>query len=62
MVRSSKMEIENLNGKSFDMWKLNMEDILVDRDQWIMVDPGTTPTRTSIDDWKKLDQKEKSTI
>jgi hypothetical protein len=62
MASSSKMEIEKFNGKSFELWKLKMEDLLVDRDQWIMVDPGTAPTGTSTDDWKKLDQKAKSTI
>jgi hypothetical protein len=35
---------------------------LVDRDQWIVVDPGTAPTGTSADDWKKMDWKAKSTI
>jgi hypothetical protein len=39
-----------------------MEDLLVDRDKWIMVYLGTTPTRTSSYDWKKLDPKAKSTI
>jgi len=39
-----------------------MEYILVDIDQWIVVDPSTAPTRTSIDDWKKLDWKEKREI
>jgi hypothetical protein len=39
-----------------------MEDLLVDRDQWIMVDTCTAPTVTSKDDWKKLDRKAKSTI
>jgi hypothetical protein len=63
MASSSKMEIEKFNGKIFELWKLKMEDLLVDRDQWIMVvDPGTAPTETSTDDWKKLDQKAKSTI
>jgi hypothetical protein len=62
MASNLNMEIEKFNGKSFEMWKLNMEDPLVDRDQWIVVDPGTTPTGTSIDDWKKLDRKAKSTI
>jgi hypothetical protein len=62
MASNSKMEIEKFNGKSFELWKLNMEDLLVDKDQWITVDPGTTPTGTSADDWKKLDQKAKSTI
>jgi hypothetical protein len=62
MESNSKMEIEKFNGKIFELWKLKMEDLLVDKDQWIAVDPGTAPTRTSADDWKKMDQKEKSTI
>jgi hypothetical protein len=56
------MEIKKFNGKIFELWKLKMEDLLVDRDQWITVDPGTAPRRTSADDWKKMDWKEKSTI
>jgi hypothetical protein len=39
-----------------------MEDLIVDRDQWIMVNLSTTPTGTSTDNWKKLVRKEKSTI
>ena len=50
MVSSSKMEIEKFNGQSFEMWKLKMEDMLVEIDQWIAMDLGTTPTRTSTDD------------
>ena len=59
---SLKMEIKKFNGKSFELWKLNMEYMLVDRDQWITVDPGTVPTGTSADDWKKTDRKAKSII
>jgi hypothetical protein len=62
MARNLKMEIKKFNGKRFELWKLNMENLLVDRDQWIAVDRGTAPTRTSADDWKKMDQKAKSTI
>jgi hypothetical protein len=50
MASNSKMEIEKFNGKSFDLWKLKMEDLLVERDQWIMVDPGTAPTGPSAED------------
>jgi hypothetical protein len=32
MESNSKMEIEKFNGKIFELWKLKMEDILVDRD------------------------------
>ena len=39
-----------------------MKYLLVERDLWIMVDPSTAPIGTSTDDWKKLDQKESSTI
>jgi hypothetical protein len=44
VARNSKMEIEKFNGKRFELWKLKMEDLLVDRDQWIVVDLGTAPT------------------
>jgi hypothetical protein len=47
MVSSSKIETEKFNGKRFELWKLNMEDLLVNKDQWIVVYPGTVPTRTS---------------
>eukprot|EP00253_Pinus_taeda_P003541 PITA_03541 len=39
-----------------------MEDLLVDKDQWITVDIGTKPTGVSDEEWKKLDQNAKSTI
>jgi hypothetical protein len=62
LASNSKMEIEKFNGKIFYLLKLNMEDMLVDRDQWIVVNPGTAPRGTFTDDWKKLDRKENSTI
>jgi hypothetical protein len=31
MARNSKMEIEKFNGKMFDLWKLKMEDLLVEK-------------------------------
>jgi hypothetical protein len=50
MASNSKMEIEKFNGKIFELWKLKMEDLLVDKDQWIAVDPGTAPIGTYVDD------------
>jgi hypothetical protein len=44
MVNNSKIEIKKFNGKSFELWKLKMEYLLVEKDQWITMDPGTTPT------------------
>ena len=62
MVSGRKIEIEKFNGQSFELWKLKMEDLLVDKDQWIAVDPGTKPMAMSDENWKKLDWKAKSTI
>jgi hypothetical protein len=41
MEISSRIEIEKFNSKKIELWKLNMEDLLVDKEQWIIVDPGT---------------------
>jgi hypothetical protein len=30
---SSRIEIEKLNGKNFELWKIKMEDLLVDKEQ-----------------------------
>ena len=62
MASSGKIEIEKFNGQSFEFWKLKMEDLWLDKDQQITVDPGTKPTGVSDEEWKKLDQKAKITI
>jgi hypothetical protein len=46
MVSSYRIKIEKFNGKNFELWKLKMEDLLVDKEQWIVVDLGTQPTGT----------------
>ena len=46
MASSSRIEIEKFNGKNFELWKLKMEDLLVDKEQWIAMDPGTQSTGT----------------
>ena len=39
-----------------------MEDLLVDREQWIVMDLGMKSTRTSQYDWKKLERRATRTI
>jgi hypothetical protein len=46
MMSSSRIEIEKFNGKKFELWNLKTEDLLVDKEQWITMDPGTQPTGT----------------
>jgi len=62
MASSGKIEIEKFNGQSFELSKLKMEDLLVDKDHWITVDLGTKPTGVSDEEWMKFDQNEKNTI
>ena len=62
MASSGKIEIEKFNGQSFELWKLKMDDLLVDKDQWIVVDLGTKPTGVSNEEWNRLDQKVMSII
>ena len=35
---SGRIEVEKFNGSNFEMWKLKMEDLLIDRDLWDAVD------------------------
>eukprot|EP00253_Pinus_taeda_P028861 PITA_28861 len=51
MASSGKIEIKKFNGQSFESWKIKMEDLLVDKDQWITVDPGEAMTKAL---WDKL--------
>ena len=41
MASSSRVEIEKFNGHNFDLRKLKMEDLLVDKEQWEIVYLGT---------------------
>eukprot|EP00253_Pinus_taeda_P032398 PITA_32398 len=51
MVSSGEIEIEKFNGQSFELWKLKMEDLLVDKDQWITVNLGEATMKAL---WDKL--------
>eukprot|EP00253_Pinus_taeda_P029569 PITA_29569 len=51
MASTRKIEIEKFNGQSLELWKLKMEDLLVDKDQWIVVDPGEATAKAL---WVKL--------
>jgi hypothetical protein len=44
MAIHSKMEIEKFNGKIFELWKLNMDDMLVEIYHSIVVYLGISPT------------------
>eukprot|EP00253_Pinus_taeda_P019675 PITA_19675 len=51
MMSSGLIKIKKFNVRSFELWKLKMEDMLVDKDQWITVDPGEAMAKAL---WDKL--------
>ena len=62
MSSNSRVEIEKFNRQNFEMWKLKMEDLLVDKEQWAIMDPSTKPIAMSSEDWDKLDRKARRMI
>jgi hypothetical protein len=46
MASSSRIEIRKFNGKNLELWKIKMEELLVDKEQWIAMDPSTQATGT----------------
>lgn len=41
MESSSRIEIEKFNGHKFELWKIKMEHLLVDQEQWVIMIPKT---------------------
>jgi hypothetical protein len=62
MASSSRIEIEKFNGQKFEIWKIKIEDLLVDREQWEIVYPSTIMSGMSREEREKLERREKSMI
>jgi hypothetical protein len=61
MVSTSRLEMEKFNGTNFELWKLKMEDLLIDQDLWVVVS-GTKPIGMKDEEWVVLERKERSLI
>jgi hypothetical protein len=57
MASNSRIEIEDFNGHNFELWKLKIEDLLIDQEQWTTVCPCTMPTSMSTEEWEKLERR-----
>ena len=62
MASGFRVEIEKFNGQNFELWKLKIEDLLAAKEPWAVVDSCTKPTAMSLEDWDKLDRKERRMI
>ena len=56
-------DMEKLSGANFSLWKSQMEDILILKDQYLLIE-GVTKKPSSItnEEWDKLDRKVIATI
>ena len=55
------IEIEKFNGTNFELWKLKVEDILVDHDLWVFVS-SNKPSSMKKEDQVLIDRKAKELI
>ena len=62
MASNSRIEIEKFNGQNFELWKLKIEYLLVDREQWETIFPSTILTGMSMKEWEKIERRARSTI
>jgi hypothetical protein len=62
MASSSRIEIKIFNGQNFELWKLKIEDLLVDQEQWTTVCLGTMLASMLTEEWEKLERRARSTI
>jgi hypothetical protein len=63
-VQSSKFEVEKFNDKNnFELWKLKMQDLLVQQGlQKALAGKTKKPTSMTDEDWEDLDARALSTI
>jgi hypothetical protein len=62
MASISRIKIKKLNGQNFELWKLKIEYLLVDREQWKIVYSETMSTSMSMEEWEKLERRAMSMI
>ena len=56
-------DMEKLNGTNFAMWKAQMEDILILKDQYLPIEGvASKPSSMKDEEWNKLDRKAIATI
>lgn len=60
MAEDSKMKIEKFNGTNYQWWRMQMEDILYQKD--LDAPLGDMPADYDVDKWKRLDRKALATV
>lgn len=58
---SGRVDIEKFNDNNYELWKLKIEDLLVDRDLWVALF-GSKPSGMKEEYWDLTDRKAKGLI
>ena len=61
---SRRIDVEKFSSTNFEMWKLKMEDLLIDQDLWDVIDEkNLSPTnQTLVAQYDVIDRKAKGLI
>jgi hypothetical protein len=62
MASSSQIETEKFNGHNFEIWKLKIEYLLIDREKWEADCPCIIQVGISREEWEKLKRRARSMI
>ena len=63
MTKEGNFRVEKFNDKKYQLWKMQMEDYLYQKDQYILLGGKTKQPMTMKDEeWEVLDRKELGTI
>lgn len=62
VASTSRLDIEEFNGMGYELWKLKMENLLEQRNQWLVVQKEKKPNDVSQDEWHRLDKKAWGTV
>jgi hypothetical protein len=61
MESTSRLEMDNFNGTNFELWKIGIEDLLVDQNLWVPVST-IEPTNMKYEEWVVLEIKSRILI
>jgi hypothetical protein len=62
MTSSLRIEIGKFKGHNFELWKLKIEYLLIDQEQWETICPSMILSFMSTKEWDKIERRERSMI
>ncbi|KAH9329144.1 hypothetical protein KI387_001252 [Taxus chinensis] len=57
MARDGKYEVEKFDGRNYQLWKMQVEDYMYQKDLYLPFDEKEGPTKMTDEEWKILDRK-----